>query len=125
QQGETTDLQAGLRFANGASLASVAALTRLAEGFRLQVASADLVRERVLVRLRQPATVENAGGTTRVSGLDLDVSGGRVTVEGSAAERLDFRAVLDRVPLAVANDVRPDLGLSGMIDGTATIAGTT
>lgn len=124
QRGETTDIEAGLRFANGTSFASVAALTRLAEGFRLDISNADLVRQAVLARLRQPATIEISGGTTRVSGLALDVSGGRVMAEGTAGERMDFRVVLDRVPLAVANEVRPDLGLGGMIDGTATVAGT-
>ncbi len=123
QEGERTGFEAGARFENGASLAAAGALTRIGEGFRLDVFNLDLVRDRVLARLATPASILLAGDALRIDALELEVDGGRVRAQGSLAQALDLAVELSNVPLATANSVVPDLGLSGVIDGTLTIGG--
>src|SRR5690606_14782795 len=53
-----------------------------------------------------------------------DVGGGRVSASGSVARTLDLTVNVARLPLSIANLVRPDLGLGGTIDADATIAGS-
>src|SRR5690606_12167367 len=114
----------GARFANDASLAAAGALTRLDGGYRLALSNFDLVREEVLAHLREPAALEVRDGTVTLQRLELQVGQGRMSASGRAGETLDLSLDLDRIPLDVANSVRPDLGLSGTVDGTLSVAGT-
>src|SRR5690606_9539903 len=124
QEGERTGFEAGARFANGASLATAGALSRVANGFRLDLTNLDLVRERVLARLAQPASMSMQGDAIRIDNFELEVEGGRVRVQGRAAEQLDLVADLARLPLSTANNVAPGLALASTIDGRVTLAGS-
>ena len=57
---------------------------------------------------------------TNLQGVRAEVSG-TVPLGGGA---VDLTARVERLPLAIANVVQPDLGLSGTVNGSADIAGT-
>ena len=76
------------------------------------------------IRLRSPARLELKGGTTEFEELALEVGGGSIVASGSAGETLEIDATVDALPLDIANAVRPDLGLTGTVSGTARVRGT-
>ena len=76
------------------------------------------------VALQNEARVSIAGGTTTLSGLDLKVGNGSITLAGTSGQKLDLTAKLDSVPAAVANPFVPGLAAAGTISGNATVAGT-
>lgn len=124
KRGETTDFEAGARFDNGASLATAGALTGAGDGYRLTLTNADLVKDKALASLANPATVDVTGDGFMLDGARFDIDGGALDVRGSASERLDLSLDLDAVPLGVANAIRPDLALSGTVTGRAQVTGT-
>lgn len=123
QNGDVTAFEAGARLKNETSLATAGSLTRLDDGYRLELDNADLVKDRVLARLRDKATIVVESGEISFDGVALDVSGGAVVASGSVGERIDLALDLDRVPLSVANAIRPDLGLDGLVNGSARVTG--
>ncbi len=93
-------------------------------GFVLSLANADLARGALAARLVQPATINVAGSNFSLGDIILDVGQGRVTVSGEVAEALNLAVAIQKLPLDIANTIKPDLGLGGEINGTAKIGGT-
>ncbi|MCW4115314.1 translocation/assembly module TamB domain-containing protein [Aurantimonas sp. MSK8Z-1] len=76
------------------------------------------------VSLAKPATISIADGVTRVDQLRLTVGDGSVLVDGTAGQRFDLTAVLDKVPAALGNPAVQDLDASGTVSGRASVSGT-
>ena len=68
--------------------------------------------------------MEVQGQDIAIDNLLLEVGGGRIGVRGTVAETLSLAVSIDRLPLAIANAIRPDLELGGTIDGSAAVTGT-
>jgi translocation and assembly module TamB len=75
------------------------------------------------ISLVEPANVQWGPGSVSVDRLTLGAGGGRVVVSGSAGQRLDLKASLNAVPLALANLVSPGLNLTGKLGGEANVRG--
>jgi translocation and assembly module TamB len=124
RQGPATDFSAAATLANGTQAEAAGTLQPEGEGFRLALSRTELRQGQLAARLTRPSSVLIAGQTVQIDALEIDVGGGRVAMNGSIAETLDLAATVERLPLAIANAVRPDLGLAGTIDGTARISGS-
>lgn len=93
--------------------AEVIRLTRLAGtayGFPVNIASS--------------ATVRIDGGVTSISGVNLAVGGGTVTVDGTVGADIDLRIATNGVAAAFLERFSPGLGAAGTISGSATVTGT-
>ena len=76
------------------------------------------------IALADATTVTVREGTVAFDDVNLRVGDGSVRVSGSAGERLDITAAIERLPLDIANAVAPDLGLAGRVSGNARVTGT-
>jgi translocation and assembly module TamB len=127
-----------IRFnARGTPQASDVTLTATARGFDLDARARVVPAERTRIELTQfgasrgrdrlaiagPATFTLADGGVDIRGLALGFGAGRLTVDGTAGSRLDLRVAARAVPLSAADIFAPGLGLSGTLEGDATIAG--
>ncbi len=64
------------------------------------------------------------GGAVELTPLGLDFGGGgNLTAQGRMDERFDLDLAIRNLPLALANAIRPDLGLAGTVNGTARVTG--
>lgn len=124
QQGKTTDFKLNAALKNGAKTSIGGSLEPTEKGFLLSLANADLTRGALAARLVQPAAVNVAGSNVSFGDIILDIGKGKVTIRGDVAEKLDLAVAIEKLPLDVANAVKPDLGLGGEINGTARIGGT-
>ena len=120
---DAMQVSAQAQLANGAEAELAGGLRQLAEGFALTLDRLDLRQDQTSARLTAPATVTLAGETVTLTPLALDVAGGRLTAQGSAGETLDLSVALERLPLSIANAVRPDLGVAGTLDGSLQVGG--
>lgn len=121
--GEATSFTADAALANGARARARGALAPEGDGYRLSLAEASLGQGPLVARLVEPASLRVAGETVTIDSLALDVGGGRVTAQGSVARTVDLAVSVARLPLSIANLVRPDLDLGGTLDGEATVSG--
>nr|WP_245419602.1 translocation/assembly module TamB domain-containing protein [Phyllobacterium salinisoli] len=124
QAGSKTDFTANAKLRNGTTAAVQGALEPQDGGYLLSLASADLRQGQLAARLAQPATVKVQGRNFSLSDILLDVGGGRISLRGEVADALNLSVAIRDLPLAIANTVRPDLGLGGTVNGTANITGT-
>jgi translocation and assembly module TamB len=93
-------------------------------GYRVRLDDLELRQGALKARLVEPASVLVNGSNLKIDSFVADVGGGRIEMSGSLAEALDLNVVLRAVPLALANAVKPELGLGGTVDATASIGGT-
>ncbi|MGZ9033448.1 MAG: translocation/assembly module TamB domain-containing protein, partial [Rhodospirillales bacterium] len=103
-------LRTGGTFAqeNGRSRITFAFLDGQAAGHRLD--------------LRRPLTITQGGGETVIDGLELVAGGGTISGGGrTGASGTEGRLLLDRLPLTLARALRPDLNLTGSLDGEAAV----
>lgn len=121
--GGATRFEADAALANGAQARARGALAPEGDGYRLSLDEASLGQGPLVARLSEPASLRVAGDTVTVDSLALDVGGGRVTARGSVARTVDLAVSVARLPLSIANLVRPDLDLGGTLDGEATVNG--
>ncbi|UXN65492.1 translocation/assembly module TamB domain-containing protein [Phyllobacterium sp. A18/5-2] len=124
QDGKTTNFKMNAGLKNGARTSVGGSLQPTDKGYLLSLANADLTRGALSARLVQPATINVAGSNFTLSDIILDVGHGKVTVSGEIAETLNLAVAIQRLPLDIANTIKPDLGLGGEINGTARIGGT-
>ncbi len=124
QDGKTTNFTMNAGLKNGARTSVGGSLQPTDTGYLLSLANADLTRGALAARLVQPATIDVAGSNFSLSDIILDVGQGRVTVSGEVAETLNLAVAIQKLPLDIANTIKPDLGLGGEINGTAKIGGT-
>jgi translocation and assembly module TamB len=124
QDGKITNFKMNAGLNNGARTSVGGSLQPTDTGYLLSLANADLTRGALSARLVQPATINVAGSNFSLSDIILDVGQGKVTVSGEVAETLNLAVAIQKLPLDIANTVKPDLGLGGEINGTAKIGGT-
>lgn len=124
QNGDTTGFAADASLKNGTTASVKGALSPVEGGYRVGLDSLDLKQGQLAARLLQPSAITIQGENLAIEPFALDVGGGRVTASGTVADRLDLDVAINALPLAIANTVKPDLGLGGTLDGTAKIAGT-
>jgi translocation and assembly module TamB len=121
--GDVTRFSADARLENGATARAAGSLAPEDDGYRLALDEASFGQGALVARLAQPASLKVAGDTVAIDALELDVGGGRVTAQGTVAENFDVAVTLARLPLSIANLLRPDLDLGGTLDGEARITG--
>ncbi|MEM7694707.1 MAG: translocation/assembly module TamB domain-containing protein [Pseudomonadota bacterium] len=122
RDGETTRTTLDATLAD-ASLSATGALTRTLEGFDVALSAFRLGNDRLAATLSAPATV-SVGTEVRIEDLALSVGTGRLAVSGTVGEALDLSASLDRLPLAIANLIKPDLRLGGTVSGNLDARGS-
>lgn len=123
-EGSTTRFDATADLAAG-RIATAGALTPVENGFDLALDRLDAVREPNLrAALAAPVTIGIRGSDVTIPDATLTIGSGRITVAGTVAETIDLRAVVDRLPLDIANAVAPDLALAGTVTGQLTATGT-
>jgi translocation and assembly module TamB len=98
-------------------------LTRLEDGFAATLAGLSLRQPGIAATLTGPATVTVRGGAIELTPLALDFGTGSLTAQGRIGETFDVDLAIRAMPLALANTIRPDLGLAGIVNGTARITG--
>ncbi len=98
-------------------------LDRLDDGFAVTLDTLRLRQQGVAANLTAPATVTMRGGAIELTPLGLDFGGGNLTAKGRMDENFDLDLAISNLPLALANTIRPDLGLAGDINGTARVTG--
>jgi translocation and assembly module TamB len=124
QNADTTGFVADAALKNGTRTAVKGALSPVEGGYRVGLDSLDLTQGQLAARLVQPAAITIRGQNLAIDNLAMDVGGGRITASGKVEDTLDLNVVIKALPLAIANTIKPDLGLGGTLDGTARIAGT-
>ncbi|TKT80419.1 DUF490 domain-containing protein [Aquamicrobium sp. LC103] len=123
RSGETTNFTANATLANRTTASTGGALSPEGQGYRLRLDSLSLAQGQLGARLLEPASLLVEGQNVTIDGLALDIGGGRIAARGRAAETLDLDLSIANLPLAIANLVRPDLGLGGTLNGQARITG--
>ena len=116
----SADAPAGDRHARRPPRASSPGST---DGFAATLASLSLRQPGIAATLTAPATVTVRGGAVELTPLALDFGTGSLTAQGRIDETFDVDVAIRAMPLALANTIRPDLGLAGTVDGTARITG--
>jgi len=124
QTGDTTAFDAQAALATGTDVDIAGALTPVDGGYRLALDRAQLVQGQLSARLAQPTVLQVAGFNVALDAVRFDVGSGSITATGSAGETLDIALDINALPLSIANTIAPDLGLSGTLNGKATIGGT-
>ncbi len=124
RNGETTGFAATSRLENGTTATVKGALAPLEGGFRVGLETLELAQSGLAARLVQPTSLVVRGTSVVLDPLTLDVGGGRLTASGRIEERLALKLSIERLPLAIANTVKPELKLGGTLDGTANVGGT-
>lgn len=122
-QDAATAVRAEARLVDGATLAAEGLLREIPQGYRLRLRELAAVKGGRRLVLTQPAELEVSGETVSLSELRLEVGGGSIVARGSVGIGYDVSLRLDRVPLDIADILRPDLGLGGSISGSASITG--
>lgn len=121
--GDATRFTADARLDNGAVARAAGALAPEGEGYRLTLDEASFGQGPLVARLAAPASLKVEGDTVTVDALTLDVGGGRLIARGTVARDVDLAVTMARLPLSIANLVRPDLELGGTLDGEAQVTG--
>jgi len=91
---------------------------------RLELAAASVRRGDHRLTLAGPASLTLVDGGLDIRGLAVLVEGGRIGIQGKVGSPLALSVDARGVPLAAVGLVVPDLGLSGTLDGEATLGGT-
>ncbi|WP_084032906.1 translocation/assembly module TamB domain-containing protein [Chelativorans sp. J32] len=122
--GDATNFSGQAALANGTDISARGTLAPQAGGYLLTLDQAELTQAAVSARLLQAARISVRGDTVSFDPMRLDVAGGEVIAQGEVGQTLNVALGLTRVPLSIANTIRPDLALGGTIDGEAAISGT-
>lgn len=91
---------------------------------RIELASFTARRGGRRLALAQPAAITLQNGAVTLSNLVIAADQGRITVNGTIADRLDLTVDARSLPLQVADIMVPNLGLAGTVNGNASIGGT-
>ncbi|SFJ35881.1 translocation/assembly module TamB domain-containing protein [Aerobium aerolatum] len=92
-------------------------------GYRVNLSEASLGQGVVGARLLEAASLLVVGDTVEIDSLIVDVGGGRVSANGRVAQKIDLSVDVSKLPLSIANLVRPDLALGGVVDAQARVTG--
>ncbi|ACK51540.1 protein of unknown function DUF490 [Methylocella silvestris BL2] len=94
-----------------------------ADPVRIELSKLDITRDRGRIGLAGPATIIVRDAGADLKNLALNLNGGRLSLDGRAAKTLDLKILARKIPLSVADIFSPGLGLSGLLDGEATVSG--
>lgn len=111
------------RLAIGTLADATGELARLDDGFSATLDTLSLRQPGLAATLTSPATVTARGSAIEMTPVTLDFGSGSLTAQGSISDAFDVDVAIRSMPLALANTIRPDLGLGGTVDGTARITG--
>ena len=124
RNGAATDFDATAALVNGTNIATAGSLAEITGGYRVGLTKLDLTQGKTGAHLLQPASVEIAGKQIRIArAIDMDVAGGHIQASGTAGDTYDLAVTIQKLPLSIANTVKPDLAAAGTIDGTAKVTG--
>lgn len=87
-------------------------------------ASAALLEGSGVGPLEARLSARYADGTADIESAVVEVGEGRIEAQGRVGQTLDLTATLTRVPLALANGVRPELDVSGELSGRIEASGS-
>jgi translocation and assembly module TamB len=90
---------------------------------QLDLSKLDARRGSTRIGLAGPALFTREDNSITIRNLALLMNGGRLSVDGRAGPNSDLKVRASAVPLSAADLVAPDLGLTGTLDGEATIGG--
>ncbi|MBS7697287.1 MULTISPECIES: translocation/assembly module TamB domain-containing protein [unclassified Chelatococcus] len=121
-EGNTTDVNLNA-VVQGADLATSARITPTDGGIDALIRRLTLSRGQTL-SLSPDARISLRDGTVTLSNVEVRAGAGRLTVAGSAGERLDVRLAARAIPLAIAELFAPGLGVTGALNGDVTLSGT-
>lgn len=123
QNGGATRFSAKATLSNGAIANLAGTLTPGGKGFELRLDELTLAYRGERASLSAPVVVTSKNGTLRLESAQLAVGGGDVVVSGQIGDVYDLSVRVRNVSVGLADAIRPDLGLSGTVSGTARITG--
>ena len=118
-----TDFSGLVALTNETDIKTRGALSTTEDGFDIELSKLDVDRNQPILRLENSATARIIGNQIDLDRLDLAIGEGRLSATGRVDEALDISLKLTDIPLAVANAIRDDLGLGGLLSGEALITG--
>ncbi|MGN6551450.1 MAG: translocation/assembly module TamB domain-containing protein [Pararhizobium sp.] len=122
--GPRTAFDASAALKNGTTLSTAGSLADTGKGFDIGLDRLDLKQGATTAHLVEPAAIAVEGQTVRIAKpLTLDIGGGHVQASGSVGDTLDLKLAIDKLPLSIANTIKPDLAAGGTISGTADVSG--
>lgn len=124
QSGTTTSFDAQAALTTGTNLDLAGSLTPIDGGYRLAMDRAQLQQGQLSAKLAQPTVLQVAGSNVTLDAVRFDVGSGRIVATGSAGDNLNINLDISALPLSIANAVMPDLGLAGVLNGRAKVAGS-
>lgn len=122
--GTKTDFTASTKLKIGTLANASGSLEPKDGGFELALASADVQQGALSAILAAPATITMKGSDISFGDILVNTGDGQLKVKGAIGERLDLSVALSNLPLALANSFKPELGLGGIVNGTARVTGT-
>jgi len=122
--GTKTDFTASTKLKIGTIANASGSLEPKDGGFELALQSADVKQGSLSATLAAPATIAMKGSDISFGDILVNTGDGQVKVNGAIGERLDLSVALSNLPLALANSFKPELGLGGIVNGTARVTGT-
>ncbi len=125
QSGDSTSFDAQAALATGTDVDVAGVLSPVEGGYRLGLDRANLVQGTLSARLANPAAIAVRGDSVALDALRFNVGSGSITATGTAGNVLDMVVDIADLPLNIANAVAPDLGLSGTVNGRASVSGGT
>ncbi|MEM6847294.1 MAG: translocation/assembly module TamB domain-containing protein [Pseudomonadota bacterium] len=108
----------------GATVSAETRWRRETDGFAADVQALSITKDGEGVTLEAPTTISARDGEIFVDETLLSLGAGTVQVAGEFGDTINVTADFDAASLTVANLIRPDLQLRGIIDGEVTARGT-
>ena len=123
QQGAKTNVRLDGTY-DGAPLALRGDILNAAGKTTVNLASFSATPRKIAVKLARPTTITIQNGTVTLNALTIGGSGGTVTVNGTAGQKLALDVKIASLPAALINTFVPSLGAEGAISGTVGVKGT-
>ena len=125
RKGPATAFDAKASLANGTDISTAGSLAETGGGYQVGLDRFDLAKGKTTAHLLQPARIGVAGSEISIlKPLRMDVAGGRIEASGVAGNTFDLNLSIDKLPLSIANAVKPDLAAGGTVSGTAKVSGS-